>query len=81
MPLPLIQRLGVKPVGRVAAKGYGGLRATVDLYEVSMFTANLGVFQLPVLGHSAEPFMLIGRDILNQFRITFDGPIQVTEFQ
>jgi hypothetical protein len=25
-------------------------------------------------------YVLVGRDILNQFRITFDGPNQVPEF-
>lgn len=80
VPLPLIQRLGVRPIGRAVAKGYGGLTATVDVFEVSLFIPNLGVYPLQVLGHSAEPYVLIGRDILNLFRITYDGPNQVTEF-
>jgi hypothetical protein len=80
VPLPLIQRLGVQPVGQAVAKGYGGLTATVDVIEVSLFIPNLGVYLLRVLGHSAEPYVLIGRDILNKFRVTFDGPNQVTEF-
>jgi hypothetical protein len=80
VPLALIRRLGVQPVGRAVAKGYGGLTAIVDVFEVSLLIPNLGIYPIQVLGHSAEPYVLVGRDILNLFRITFDGPNQVTEF-
>jgi len=50
------------------------------VYRVRLIIPNVGAFTLPVLGHSTEPIVLIGRDILNQFRITFDGPNQVAEF-
>jgi hypothetical protein len=80
VPLPLIQRLNLQPIGRAVAKGYGGLTANVDVFRVRLFIANFGTFTIPVLGHSAEPYILVGRDILNRFRVTFDGPNQVSEF-
>ncbi len=80
VPLPLIRQLGVVPIGKVQGKGFGGVYATCDVYRDRFVIASVGDFTLRVVGHSDETFVLLGRDILNQFRITFDGPNQVAEF-
>jgi hypothetical protein len=80
VPLPLLRQLGIVPIGQLSAKGFGGVPSPISVYRVRLTIAGVGAFTLPVLGHSNEPHVLIGRDILNQFRITFDGPNQVTEF-
>lgn len=81
VPLPLIQRLGLTPVGHLTAKGFGGMPAQLDLYRLQLFIPGVGGFQLDVLGHSNEKYVLVGRDVLNNYRVTIDGPNQVTEFQ
>ena len=80
VPLPLIQRLGVVPVNHLLAKGFGSAPARLDVYQIRLTIPGVGGFDIDVIGHAAEPYVLVGRDILNLFRITYDGPNQVTEF-
>ena len=80
VPLAFLQQLAVVPYRQLPAKGFGGTPYTLDVYQIRLVIPNVGTFRLDVLGHSDESFVLIGRDILNHFRITFDGPNQVTEF-
>jgi len=80
VPLTYLQQLAVAPVRQLLAKGFGGTTYTLDVCQIRLLISNVSAVVLDVLGHSDEPYVLIGRDILNAFRITFDGPNQVTEF-
>jgi hypothetical protein len=80
VPLPLLARLGVTPVRHVPAHGFGGAAYTLGMYRVRLRIPNVGDLSLEVLGHSAEDAVLVGRDVLNRYRVTFDGPNLVAEF-
>lgn len=80
VPLPYLQQLGVAPYRQLGAQGFGGTPYTLGVYQIRLVIPNVGGFLLDVLGHSNEQYVLIGRDILNKFSITFDGPNHVTEF-
>jgi hypothetical protein len=80
VPLPLLQRLGLTPLHTILAKGFGAAAAHVGVYQLRVLLPGVGDFLLNVIGHSDEPRVLVGRDILNRFRVTFDGPNQLTEF-
>lgn len=77
VPLPTLQRLGVTAHRQLAAKGFGGTLRPLDVFHVRIVIPGVGDFLREVLGYSAEPFVLIGRDILNRYRITFDKPNRV----
>jgi hypothetical protein len=80
VPLPLIQRLGLQPLGQVTGRGLGSVGQRLDLYPVSFEIPGVAVLTITAASHPHEPFVLIGRDVLNLFRVTFDGPNQVVEF-
>ena len=76
----LARLLGVQPTGRVTASGFGGTSLVVPVCRVAIDIPGVGRVEADALAHPSEPFVLIGRDILNLFRVTFDGPNQVVEF-
>lgn len=80
IPLDVLHQLGLAPIRQVAAHGFGAAPIRLDVYEVRLQIAGVIDFIVNAIGHSAEPYVLVGRDVLNQLRITFDGPNSVTEF-
>jgi hypothetical protein len=80
VPLPILTRLGLQPFHTVTAYGFGGTPHPVGLYQVRLEIPGVVNLVLNALGHPNEPFVLVGRDVLNLFRVTLDGPNQVVEF-
>lgn len=80
IPLSLLQQLGLMPLRQITARGLGSIIQSVDEYELDIEIAGVAIISTKVITHASEPFVLIGRDILNLFRVTFDGPNQVVEF-
>jgi gag-polyprotein putative aspartyl protease len=70
----LIEALGLVEDGRLSFQGFAG-----DVVELPIFLAEVQVHDLPprliraVLGER-EPYVLLGRDVLNAHRILLDGP-------
>lgn len=80
VPLALVQQLAVISLGRVTGRGLGGAAQVMDVYEVMVEIPGVAVVTVGVVAHPNERFVLPGRDVLNLFRVTFDGPNQVAEF-
>lgn len=80
LPLSLAAQLNPPVVGQVAARGFGGQPYLLDVYRVLVEVPGVVSTLLDVPAHSGESYILLGRDVLNQFRVTFDGPNQVVEF-
>lgn len=80
VPLALVRQLGVLPVRQAVVRGLGHAAASLDVYDVELEIPGVIVATVRAVGHPTEPTTLIGRDVLNRFRVTFDGPNQVTEF-
>ena len=74
IPASLVELLDLHQVSTTLASGLGG--AT---YQLAVYIALLEVHDRPaipvqVLAHPAESWVLLGRDVLNAFRLTLDGP-------
>ena len=80
VPLGLIRQLGLSPVHRAVVRGLGHAPTTLDLYDLGIDIPTVALVKARVIGHVTEPTTLIGRDVLNQFRVTFDGPSLTAEF-
>jgi hypothetical protein len=81
VPLTLTQQLALSPLGQLTARGLGGAAHVMDVYEVVAEIPGVAVLTIRAVSHPNERFMLLGRDVLQLFRVTFDGPNQVVEFQ
>lgn len=80
VPLPLVHRLGLQPFQQVTAYGFGSAGQTLGVYHLRLAIPGVGDVPVDAVGHSHEQYILVGRDVLNRFRVTFDGPNRVVEF-
>jgi hypothetical protein len=80
IPLQLIGQLKLRPTSQVRAQGFGTAVFTIDVYRVRLVIPNVIDVLVDALGHATEPYILIGRDVLNCLCITHDGPNNVIEF-
>jgi hypothetical protein len=74
IPPVVVETLSLVPLDRIQVAGFGGV-----VHEVTSYLLELGIHALPprrveVLAHNREPWVILGRDVLNQFRIVLDGP-------
>jgi predicted aspartyl protease len=80
IPLALAQRLGLTPLRTLPAVAFGGTRYLLDEYELAIDIPGVCRLTVNAVAHPNEPFILLGRDILNTLRITLDGPTEEVEF-
>jgi hypothetical protein len=80
IPTQLIAQLNPPSAGQIWAHGFGGQVFTISRYDVLLEIPGVVAVLLTVLSHSQEPYILVGRDVLNDLRVPFDGPAGVTEF-
>jgi hypothetical protein len=78
LPDSIVGALGLAQIGNIWIAGLGG--AT---HSLPVFVVELGVHDLPVTPvkviSSDEPWVLLGRDVLNVHRLLLDGPQLVLE--
>lgn len=73
-PQSLIDDLGATATGAISLLGFGGTPSTCLLYEVLVALRSLSAIRVEVIAHADEPWILLGRDVLNHYKITLDGP-------
>lgn len=78
IPSSLVDQWKLIPIGTVIVRGYDGQVSTRPTYLVDLTIGNRRFTQVEVT-LSPRTNVLLGRDVLNQLRITFDGPRQITE--
>jgi hypothetical protein len=76
-----VEGLGLVEDGRLLFQGFSG-----DVVELAIFLVELQIHDLPSLSIRAvigerEPYILLGRDILNAHRILLDGPQLALEIE
>jgi hypothetical protein len=79
LPGRVVRDLGLVEDGRLLFQGFAG-----DLVELPIYLVELHVHDLPPVALRAalgehEPHILLGRDVLNLYRILLDGPQQALE--
>jgi hypothetical protein len=81
VPLQLLRQLGLQPSPRpLVVHGPGTTPQRLDVDAVDIETPVVAIVSTRVVTHPNEHFLLLGREILNLFRITIDGPNQSVEF-
>lgn len=74
VPEMIVESLNLNFSGSWTIAGVGG-----KVEEMRLYPALIGVHRSPsqqveVVAHSGEPWVLLGRDVLNAFRLLLDGP-------
>jgi hypothetical protein len=57
------------PVG-----GFGGQVLMLPTYRVQLGLRQLPPLTIKAIAHADEPYILLGRDVLNHYRLLLDGP-------
>ena len=81
IPLLVVESLGLEPLGEVPILGVGGHLAMIASYLVQIRIHDLPATKIEALASPDEPYVLLGRDVLNNHRITFDGPKRVLDIE
>ncbi|MBY0456073.1 MAG: hypothetical protein K2V38_01915 [Gemmataceae bacterium] len=74
VPSPIVAHLGLNEVARREFEGLGGQRVILSLFRLLLTIRGCSTFEMNVAGSDGEPYILLGRDVLNEFRIVLDGP-------
>jgi hypothetical protein len=81
LPNTIVTALGLVQAGNMRVKGFGGNIQEVPTHFVEMAIRSLRPLTVKVLGAEDEPCVLVGRDVINQFRLLLDGPASALEIE
>jgi hypothetical protein len=79
IPTPLAVQLKLDEVDRREFEGLGGQRVTMSIFRLLMTIRGCPSLVVDAAGSDGEPYILLGRDVLNNFRVVLDGPSQKLE--
>jgi len=79
VPAKLARDLQLTAIRDIVVGGLGGAQHSLQTFRVLLQIRHNEPTRLEVIAHEGEPFILLGRDVLNQFRIVLDGPNQMLE--
>src|SRR5688500_12425902 len=74
LPMKIVEALGLLPVDEIHVGGFGGTRLSVRTFAVYLGVHDFPPQLIEVMGNADEPWILLGRDVLNSLRIFLDGP-------
>ncbi len=74
VPEALVKALALPQVGAVQLGAFGGAIYTAPVYAALLGVHDFQVNALKVAAHADEDWVLLGRDVLNSFRVVLDGP-------
>jgi hypothetical protein len=79
VPSAVVEALEVRECRSIVVEGMGGDLHTLPTFLVQVELRRLTPLVVEVGAHPDEPFILLGRDVLNHFRLILDGPLQTLE--
>jgi hypothetical protein len=79
IPWKIVEELQLLKHDEIEILGFGGHVASVASFLVQRQLHELEPVTVEVLANRDEPYVLLGRDVLNRYRIVLDGPQLVLE--
>lgn len=79
LPSSIAKQLSLDKIGEVAIGGVGGTVDWMDVHEVLLGIQPLPLRLVEVVAHDGESWVLLGRDVLNGYRLILDGPAAILE--
>ena len=74
IPTQIVEHLVLEAVARHNFEGLGGHQVTLSIFRLFLTIRGCPTLELNVAGSDGEPYILLGRDVLNHFHIILDGP-------
>jgi len=74
LPDSVANALSLPPIGTIPIGGVGGTVQVMLSYPVEIAIHTLAAVRVEAVASSGESWVLLGRDILNAYRILLDGP-------
>lgn len=79
VPAAAIHKLQLTLSNRVSVRGFGGAGTILNEYEVTLAIAGLASITIAALSAIPGLTPVLGRDVLNRYRIVLDGPRETLE--
>jgi len=79
VPMTVVEQLQLEQLDQEAVAGFGGHISMAPVYLVSLAVNDFAAVLVRVLADRHEPYVLLGRDVLNQHRVLLDGPSLILE--
>ncbi len=80
IPETVIARLRLTELMRLEFEVGGGEIITLPIYRVKLTVRGFGPLVVDVAASDGESHVLLGRDVLNEYTVTLNGPQRRTEF-
>jgi predicted aspartyl protease len=74
IPWAALEDLGLIELDQISNIGVGGHVTTMPTFLVQLEIRQLRALTLEIVAIKEEPYVLLGRDVLNNYRIVLDGP-------
>lgn len=74
LPETLVRKLGLPVVDSLRIGGVGGIEQDMPLHPVLLGVHDLPFLRVRVVSSPGESWVLLGRDVLNEYRMLLDGP-------
>lgn len=74
VPRAFIERLGLIPLREIQVAGFENRIYSLSTYYVQVAIKGHSFLPLEVAAGESEAIVLVGRDVLNHFKLTLDGP-------
>lgn len=74
VPSAIADSLALHQSGVIDVLGVGGNGEEMSVFELLLSVHNPPARRVEVLAHPGEPWILLGRDVLNAYRLVLDGP-------
>jgi gag-polyprotein putative aspartyl protease len=81
IPAALVGQLRLPEVDRLGFEVGGGEVITLPIYRVTLTVRGFGPLLVEVAASDGESHVLLGRDVLNEYTVTLNGPHRRTEFR
>jgi hypothetical protein len=79
IPQRIIDELQLVPLDHMPVGSFGGHVSIAVTYFVTLSIREFPAINLRVVADRDEPHVLVGRDVLNRYRLLFDGPNLILE--
>lgn len=74
IPAKLLKSLGIRPFDQLLFEGADGHHFRLPIFQLQVTVEGCGPVDVEAAGSDREDLILLGRDVLNLYRITLDGP-------